>query len=165
VQNVSSGRLTNTEGRAVQNVSTGRLTNQVRRRKMAALRAKGLTFEEIGRRLGVTKQRVGQLLQSIGTTGFALRCCDCGAEIASRLSRAGRNVPSLCLACLGKTPGHRIGERLKTKRLIAGLTQREVAAEMGITPQAVALFEKGTCKPTPETLAQLVAALGPGSTE
>jgi len=47
--------------------------------------------------------------------------------------------------------------------LIAGLTQREVAAETGITPQAVTLFEKG--KPTPETLAQLVAVLGPGLME
>jgi transcriptional regulator with XRE-family HTH domain len=149
----------------VRNVSSGRLTNHVQRRKMAELRAKGLTFEEIGRRLGVTKQRVGQLLQSIGTTGFALHCRDCGAEIVSRLSRAGRNAPSLCPACLAKTPRHCVGERLKTHRLIAGLTQREVAAEAGITPQAVALFEKGKCKPTPETLAQLVAVLGPGLTE
>jgi transcriptional regulator with XRE-family HTH domain len=149
----------------VQNVSSDRLTNQVRRRKIAELRAKGLTFEEIGRHLGVTKQRVGQLLHSVGMTDFALRCRDCGAEIVSRLSRAGRNAPSLCPACLVKMPGHCVGERLKTHRLIAGLTQREVAAETGITPQAVALFEKGKCKPTPETLAQLVAVLGPGLTE
>ena len=149
----------------MQNVSSGRLTNQVRRRKMAALRAKGLTFEEIGRRLGVTKQRVGQLLHSIGTTDFALRCRDCGAEIVFRLSRASRNAPSLCPACLAKAPGPCFGKRLKTHRLIAGLTQREVAAETGITPQAVALFERGKCKPTPETLAQLVAVLGPALAE
>ena len=149
----------------MQNASSGRRTNQVQRRKMAELRAKGLTFKEIGRRLGVTKQRVGQLLHSIGTTDFALRCHDCGAEIVSRLSRAGRNAPSLCPSCLAQAPGHCVGERMKTHRLIAGLTQREVAAETGITPQAVALFEKGKCKPTPETLAQLVAVLGPGLTE
>jgi transcriptional regulator with XRE-family HTH domain len=128
----------------VQNVSSGRLTNQVQRRKMATLRAKGLTFEEIGRRLGVTKQRVGQLLHSIGTTDFALRCRDCGAEIVSRLSRASRNAPSLCPACLAKTPGTCFGKRLKTHRFIAGLTQREVAAETGRTPQAVALFERAS---------------------
>jgi transcriptional regulator with XRE-family HTH domain len=118
----------------VRNASCGSLTNQVRRRKMAKLRAKGLTFEEIGRRLGVTKQRVGQLLHSIQTTGFALHCRNCAAEIVSRLRRAGRNTPSLCPACLAKTPGHCVGERLKTYRLIAGLTQRGVAAETGITP-------------------------------
>src|SRR4051812_10560233 len=118
---------------------------------MAKLRSKGLTFEEIGRRLGVTKQRVGQLLHSTETTGCALHCRDCGAEIVSRLSRAGRNTPSLCPACLAMTPGgHCVGERLKTHRLIAGLTQREVAAAKGITPQAVALFEQSKCKPTPE---------------
>ena len=149
----------------MRNVNSGSLMNKVRRRKMAELRAKGLTFEEIGRRLGVSKQRVGQLLHSIGTSDFTLRCRDCGAEIVSRLNRAGRNDPSLCPACLTKTPGICVGERLKTHRLIAGLTQREVAAETGISPQAVALFEKGMCKPTPETLAQLVTVLGPGLTE
>ena len=149
----------------MQNASSGRPPNQVRLRKMAQLRSKGLTFEEIGRRHGVTKQRVGQLLHSIGATDFALCCCDCGAEILSRRSRAGRNIHSLCPVCLAKSPGHCVGERLKTHRLIAGLTQREVAAETGITPQAVALFEKGKCRPTPETLAQLVAVLGPKVSE
>jgi transcriptional regulator with XRE-family HTH domain len=149
----------------VRKASFGRLTNQVRRRKMVKLRAKGLTFEEIGRHLGVTKQRVGQLLHSIETTGIALHCRACGAEIVSRLSRAGRNTPSLCPTCLAKTPGHCVGERLRTFRLIAGLTQREVAAETGISPQAVALFEMGKCKPTPETLSRLAAVLGTGLTE
>lgn len=149
----------------MENTRSSTLTNQVRRRKVEDLRAKGLTFAEIGRHVGVSKQRVGQLLHSIGTTKFALHCRGCGAEIVSGLCRAVRNTPSLCPACVARTPEQCLAERLKTHRLIAGLTQRRVAAEAGITPQAVALYEQGKCKPTPKTLARLVAVLGPELTE
>jgi len=137
------------------------LTQQGRRRKVAKLRAKGLSFEEIGRRVGVSKQRVAQLLHSIAAISFDLRCHDCGVKIAAGLKRAARNAPPLCPACLTRTPGASIGERLKAYRLGVGLTQRLVATQAGITPQALAQFEQSTCQPTPATLERLVAVFGP----
>ena len=139
--------------------------NESRRRQMARLRAKGLSHAEIGRHFGVTKQRVTQLLHDAGASEFAVRCRGCRAEVMPGLSRVSLKAPLLCPACLAKTPDIAFGERLKTHRLIAGLTQRRVAANAGVTPQAVALYEKGTCKPAPETLARLVEFLGAGLIE
>jgi len=47
------------------------------RTEAARLRAEGLTLAEIGKRLGVTRQRVHQLLQPVGPR----HCGTCGREI------------------------------------------------------------------------------------
>jgi hypothetical protein len=51
------------------NGNSGRKPNQDRRRQMAALRAQGITLEEIGRRLGVTRQAVFYTLRCMRTAG------------------------------------------------------------------------------------------------
>jgi transcriptional regulator len=47
------------------NKNSGRRPDYERRRQMAALRAQGATLEEIGRRLGVTRQAVSDMLRRL----------------------------------------------------------------------------------------------------
>jgi hypothetical protein len=86
---------------------SGRPPNRERHRRVAELRRRGWTVRAIGRRLGISYQRVVTIL---GTSGLPsalppVRCATCGAEIGPR-RRAG--VPARrmrCPTCLGgKTP-------------------------------------------------------------
>jgi len=129
---------------------------------MARLRAGGLTFEEIARIFGVTKQRVGRILRDSAATKTALRCCACRAVVVSEVSQVPRGAPLLCSACLATTPGIPFAERVRTRRLVAGLTQEELARRTGLTDQAISLYERGMRRPGARTLARLVEVLGPG---
>ena len=53
-----------------------------------------------------------------------------------------------------------IAERLKAARLVAGLTQAELAHRIGITNVAVSKYERGLVVPDGERLVQLSEALG-----
>jgi transcriptional regulator with XRE-family HTH domain len=129
---------------------------------MARLRATGLTFEEIGQVLGVTKQRVGQMLRGGAATKTAVRCRACSDVVASGLSQLRQRPSPLCPACLAQTPGVHFGERLRTHRLIVGLTQEQLGLQVGVTDLAVSLYERGMRRPRARTLARLVEVLGLG---
>jgi transcriptional regulator with XRE-family HTH domain len=144
---------------------SGRWTDEARRRATARLRAAGLTFAEIGRALGVTKQRVAQMLRERAATTTAVRCRACGGVLASGLGRVWRRPAPLCPPCLARTPGVHFGERLRTHRLLVGLTQEQLALEVGVTDLTVSLYERGVRRPRSQTLVRLVAVLGAGLAE
>jgi transcriptional regulator with XRE-family HTH domain len=128
---------------------------------MAQLRAAGLTFEEIARVFGVTRQRVGRLLhRSVAESG--VRCRACRNVVATSFSPARSRGPLLCLTCLVETPGVPFGERLRTHRLIAGLTQEELATCVGVAELTISLYERGMRRPSADTLGQLAVVLGDG---
>ena len=52
------------------------------------------------------------------------------------------------------------GENLKMIRKANGLTQREVSARLGVTPQAVCKWETNTTEPDMATVARLCLILG-----
>lgn len=54
-----------------------------------------------------------------------------------------------------------IGQNLKTRRRILGLTQAEVAEQMDITSTAYSKIERGECSLTIDRLKQLNNILGP----
>lgn len=55
------------------------------------------------------------------------------------------------------------GERIKAARKKAGLTQSELAARIGITPQVISQYERGVKKnPKPATLKKIADAIGNG---
>lgn len=58
----------------------------------------------------------------------------------------------------------RFGEILKDARQGLGLSQAQIAAEIGVTPQAVSQWERGTSSPDLENLRALAKALGVAST-
>lgn len=53
-----------------------------------------------------------------------------------------------------------LAEKLKQFREQRGMTQKQVAALMGISQQAYSQYESGTRLPKPETLGRLATALG-----
>src|SRR5690242_5830098 len=99
----------------------GRPVNPQRRRQIAELRAKGLTYQQIGKRLGISYQSVQQTLQRIGNARLVpIRCRECGAVITHMRTVADNNGPVYCLECL---PGDAtFGQRLKAWRLAKGIS-------------------------------------------
>ena len=52
------------------------------------------------------------------------------------------------------------GKALKVARAIAGLQQKELAAKAGLDPSHISLIEKGTRKPSLDTVGRICQALG-----
>ena len=63
-------------------------------------------------------------------------------------------------AALGEIDGHKLGARIRSLRLAAGLTQAELARRTGIHRPNIARVEAGRHTPSLETLARLAAAIG-----
>src|SRR5689334_12525966 len=56
--------------------------------------------------------------------------------------------------------GQRLGERLRAERQRAGMTVREVAARIGVSPSLISQIERDKVNPSVSTLWSLVTALG-----
>jgi transcriptional regulator with XRE-family HTH domain len=136
--------------------------DRARRRRAASLRARGLTFGEIGRRLGVTRQAAASLVRAHGTgrnNGRPPVCCrDCEAPLNQVAARKGDHLVALCPECAAGAP---FGQRLKAHRLAAGLTLQELGRGVGLAWESVARLEAGRHSlPHPATLEKLVGVLG-----
>ncbi len=70
-------------------------------------------------------------------------------------------VPKRKMQLIGKSES--FGERLARLRQEAGLSQRDLAAEVGISQRMVAYYEKQTAHPPTHLLAILAKALGVSS--
>ncbi len=99
----------------------GRKLDEKRRRQIIELRTKGLTFTEIGQKLGISRQRVHATLKDIGQSvdSPSIDCSECGQPITRRASRGSTNPPTFCLRCLAKHPRATLGQRLRAFRLAA----------------------------------------------
>ena len=53
-----------------------------------------------------------------------------------------------------------IGSRIKEKRIEKGLTRKELATIIGVTPSAVANYENGVSVPKIEIMSELIKELG-----
>ena len=60
---------------------------------------------------------------------------------------------------IAKPTGSRLGDRLRSLRLAAGLTQTELAGER-FSKEYVSQIERGKTRPTPETIDWLAERLG-----
>ena len=83
------------------------------------------------------------------------------------LSPADRNddAPTVCtqraqLFSHGETAAHRIGKAIRAQRIEAGLTQKQLAAQAGITQAVLSRVESGKGNPTLALLEELACALG-----
>jgi DNA-binding XRE family transcriptional regulator len=137
--------------------------DEKRRKQIAALRGKGLTFQAIGDRLGVTRQCAHALFHQRNQTGSsyyvppALRCRKCKAVIP-RLAPSLRRAPVFCLVCVDRYPSS-FGERLRAFRIAAGLTVPKLAERAGLTGAAIGVIERDLHQPRKKTVAKLVAVL------
>jgi transcriptional regulator with XRE-family HTH domain len=133
-----------------------------RRRALAAqLRAKGLSFTAIGRRLGVSKQRAFSMVQTLNTGKLNLRepirCRGCQAALNAKIALRRDDMKALCVGCSAGKP---VAERLKALRIAAGLTQKELALAAGLQSLTVRQIKHGRCRPRRKTLEELTRVLG-----
>ena len=138
-----------------------------RREQVAKLRTKGLTFTEIGKRLGMSRQAAHSLLfrtdRPVQLPGIA--CRECRKEICSWNPRwhggMKRGQLVYCLQCLGKHPEVRLGERLLAFRISAGMTRGDLEKQTGVDRNTIGQCERDGCDPFWSTLARLVEYFGP----
>jgi DNA-binding XRE family transcriptional regulator len=125
------------------------------------LRAAGLTYAVIGRRLGLSERQVAGALRREGTMPLALPCRECGSDVGpARLQGTALRAP-LCRDCLERAPGVGLADRLRSLRLAAGLTQAELARRVGLRRARLARLEAGRSGPGPAELDRLALVLGP----
>jgi transcriptional regulator with XRE-family HTH domain len=140
-------------------MSRGRPPNPQRRRLIAQLRARGLTYQQIGEQLGVSHQSVQQTLQRIGNARLVpIRCRECETLITRLRTVRDHNGPVYCLDCL---PGDvTFGQRLKTQRLAKGLTLMALCEQTGIAWNLLSKYERDLVEPKCYSLIKLIRVLG-----
>src|SRR5262249_51776338 len=106
--------------------------------------------------LGVTRQSVRFLLTEL-QRGF-VSCARCRVTIPTSEGSA-RVVRVLCQGCLAAADVS-FGQRLLSLRVVAGLTQAELARRARITTLTVSLAERGRHVPRRRTRERLLACLG-----
>jgi transcriptional regulator with XRE-family HTH domain len=138
--------------------------DEYRRRQMAELRAKGLTYAEVGRRFGVTASVARYLVERSGLAGAAVpvRCPACGGVAGAIPRPRWGGQEAVCAACLAGRPGAGLGARLRADRVARGLTLAALARLVGVTAAAVSQYESGARRPGARTLRRLAEVLGPG---
>jgi transcriptional regulator with XRE-family HTH domain len=141
---------------------SGGKPNFPRRRKIAALRASGLTLAEIGRRLGISKQCVHETLRLMRSPRPvpSVPCAGCGWKIASAGALPDDAGIALCPSCLARSPQAPFGTRLKSLRLAAGLTRTEMARRAGLVLRQLADYEAGRHVPRPLLRDAVALAIG-----
>jgi transcriptional regulator with XRE-family HTH domain len=112
------------------------------RKRIAALRAKGLTLQEIGNLFGVSRQGIRRILQT-DPRHKRIRCrtCDCRVNSAGAMLRDDRQV--FCLNCLAASPDATFGEHLQAFRLAAGLRIVALAKLADVVPSHISAYEEG----------------------
>jgi transcriptional regulator with XRE-family HTH domain len=142
-------------------LGSGRLPNECQRRDASRMRTQGLPLAEIGRRLGVSRQRVGQILRAIDRAqSHSLNCRACGGVAAPAGIAPPDATDVLCLVCLADQPEAPFAERLRSCRAAAGLRRRELAQRAGLTVATLKTYEDGTHRPQWRHLMPLVRVLG-----
>jgi transcriptional regulator with XRE-family HTH domain len=143
--------------------NSGRRPDEGRRRQILELRAQGLTLAEIGRRLGISRQAVQGALKGSGVSlprRGTVSCQACGGEVLKGEYRIECNGPVLCRACLAERPRTPFGQRLRSLRLAAGLTQTALARRAGLCVGSVRDYERGRDEPRWANLMKLLHVLG-----
>jgi transcriptional regulator with XRE-family HTH domain len=112
------------------------------RKKIAALRAKGLTLQGIGNHFGVSRQAILRILQS-DPRHKRIRCrnCNCRVNAAGAMLRDDRQV--FCLSCLAASPDATFGEHLQAFRLAVGLRIVALAKLARVEPSRISAYEEG----------------------
>jgi transcriptional regulator with XRE-family HTH domain len=145
---------------------SGRRTDPARRRRAEQLRARGLTFKEIGGRLGLTAQGLRYLL---GLTPERprrvrpdLRCATCRRVIPG-IGTTGRTAGAVyCTTCLAMMPDATFAQRVRSLRVARGLSRPALGRLSGMDPSHLSLYERGRVRPRPASVARLARVLGPG---
>jgi transcriptional regulator with XRE-family HTH domain len=145
---------------------SGRRVDAARRQPAERLRARGLSFAEIGRRLGISREGARYLLgvarRRAPRVRPDLRCAACRRAIPGS-GATGRTAGAVyCLDCLGETPEATFARRLRSLRVAHGLTRAALGRACGLSGGVVASVERDAHTPRAATVVRLVCVLGPG---
>jgi DNA-binding CsgD family transcriptional regulator len=123
------------------------------------LRGEGMAYAEIGRRLGLSRQRVGKVLKGVfkpyKPTRLLVKCNFCGKEFEVPCSQFPRGRGKFCsrsckakfyspITVIARERAFRRQQRLKAiyPLLKSGLTYREIGKKFGISREQVRLDAK-----------------------
>jgi hypothetical protein len=134
---------------------------QQRRERAAALRAQGLPFTEVGRRLGISGQAAHRLIErhAAGDRVQPARCSVCRAVLTTRRFQERTLGEVLCRPCLAARPDAPFALRLRSHRLAAGLSRSEVQAAAGLAVGRLKNLEDRGAKPQQRTRPRLAKVL------
>jgi DNA-binding XRE family transcriptional regulator len=129
------------------------------------LAAQGLKRTIIAKRLGVSYQRISQVLNADyrrlpRALPIPFNCQDCGQTFARVHPRYRNQSPKICPLCL---PNHReiaFGSRLRLMRLARGMTQSDLAARVLTSWTLISMIERGVHTPSLKLLTRLARVLG-----
>jgi len=130
---------------------------------MAELRQDGLSFAEIGKHLGVSKQNVHALLKRHGVKivpRARLLCQGCSRQIHKGEPRTWNWQKVWCLKCLEKMPDAPFSLRLRAFRLSLGMTQNELAERAELTVWTIRHHERYVSNPKQKILVKLAKVFG-----
>ena len=136
----------------------GRQRNLTSYQRVARLRAKGYSGTAIARRLGMSHQAVYARLKGRGIRRGAAVCCACRATIPAP-EGSNRTHDVLCRDCLGRLPEVPFGQRLVSLRIMAGLTQAQLASVVGVPKPQISALEQQRRKPHEGMRQRLLAVL------
>ena len=138
----------------------GALPDHKQRRRADALRALVLSFAEVGRRLGVTKQAAWHMIViGLAAHTAGVHCSACQAIISTRHIQLRTVGEVLCRPCLVACPDAPFALRLRSHRLAAGLSRSEVQAAAGLAVGCLKNLEDRGAKPQARTRARLAKVL------
>ena len=135
-----------------------------RRRKIAGLLAKGLTYAAIAKRLGVTKQSIAYMIDNDKRMNAReVKCKECAGVIARGRLANKTAQDTFCLAYLAKHPKATFAERLRAHRMAAGLTRNQLARRSRVCIGTIHSYEAGVPRdPTWSKVRRLALVLGVG---
>jgi transcriptional regulator with XRE-family HTH domain len=139
----------------------GRPPDLDRRRLIARMRARGLTYRQIGERIGVSRQSVQQALRYSDSARLVpVRCRECTKVITRMRTVHTKNGLVHCLGCLPADAP--FGQRLRAHRVAAKLSQAVLAAQIGVLPAMIHCWERSQTKPLSAHMRTLVTVFGRG---
>jgi transcriptional regulator with XRE-family HTH domain len=129
---------------------------------VAELLADGLSYAEIGRRLGITGQAIRHYVtRPLRPPQTGVACRTCGGVAVAAEARVRERGEGLCPACL-RWQGAPFARVLRACRLAAGMNKSELARRSGVSYGSLREYEAGLYHPRRTNLDRLAAVLGEG---
>jgi len=113
-----------------------------RERRIADMYLDGLTLDEIGSTVGLTRERVRQILQPMGATGESRRAAKRVVDWHRQWTR-DRHDARERVRDIGQSQREVEGRALREQRMRAGLTQCALADRLGTTQGTISAWERG----------------------
>jgi DNA-binding transcriptional regulator YiaG len=137
----------------------GRPRDNKTRALVNQLRAKGMSFRDIGRRLGMTRQGACSISKTPVYRRSPVRCRDCDRELNARASLPKHDRAVYCLDCLAKHPEASFVERMRALRIGLGLNMDALAVRLKTTSSNLHSYEAGSKKLSLDSERRLLAAI------